>query len=251
MKLISLNTWGGRGGLDELLAFFDKNKAVDIFCLQEMWQGGDHMEGKRAGGSPLEFVEYNLLNKICAVLKDHVSYFRPHYEYWYGLALLAKKSLHATNEGELFVYQYKGYLPEGDKGNHARNIQYITVETANGLRTIVHIHGIWNGQGKTDSPDRIKQSENVLAFLATLTNPYVLCGDFNLLPDTESLKMFERAGLRNLISENGITSTRSSFYTKPDKFADYIFVSDGVKVNEFKVLPDEVSDHMALYLDFE
>ena len=56
--------------------------------------------------------------------------------------------------------------------------------------------------------------------------------------------------MRNLIAEFGITSTRSSLYTKPLRFADYMFVSNGIEVKDFKVLPDEVSDHLALYLEF-
>jgi len=79
----------------------------------------------------------------------------------------------------------------------------------------------------------------------------VLCGDFNLLPDTESLKRLEGIGLRNLIKEYGITSTRTSFYDKPAKFADYALVSEGIEVKDFKILPDEVSDHSPMYLEFE
>jgi hypothetical protein len=71
------------------------------------------------------------------------------------------------------------------------------------------------------------------------------------LPDTESLKKLENIGMRNLIKEFNITGTRSSHYAKPERFADYTLVSDGIKVNDFKVLPDEVSDHLAMYLDFE
>ena len=90
----------------------------------------------------------------------------------------------------------------------------------------------------------------MIDFLKTVDGEVILCGDFNLLPDTESIKKFSDFGLRNLIYENNITSTRTSFYTKQDKFADYVFVSEGISVEEFKVLPDEVSDHSALYLDF-
>jgi endonuclease/exonuclease/phosphatase family metal-dependent hydrolase len=66
-----------------------------------------------------------------------------------------------------------------------------------------------------------------------------------------SLKKIEDSGMRNLIKEYGITSTRSSFYKKPERFADYTFVSKETKVNNFKILPDEISDHLAMYLDFE
>lgn len=54
---------------------------------------------------------------------------------------------------------------------------------------------------------------------------------------------------RKLIKEYGITSTRTSLYTKPNKFADYVFVSRGIKIIDFKILPDEVSDHTPLFLE--
>ncbi|MEK7201275.1 MAG: endonuclease/exonuclease/phosphatase family protein, partial [Patescibacteria group bacterium] len=66
----------------------------------------------------------------------------------------------------------------------------------------------------------------------------------------ESVSRIEAAGLRNLIKEYHVTSPRTSHYTKPEKFADYAFVSAEVTVEDFKVLPDEVSDHAPLYLEF-
>ncbi len=70
------------------------------------------------------------------------------------------------------------------------------------------------------------------------------------MPDTQSIALFESHGLKNLIKEHTITSTRTSLYDKSEKYADYIFVTKGIQVNDFKVLPDEVSDHAPLYLDF-
>ena len=110
---------------------------------------------------------------------------------------------------------------------------------------------MWNGKGKTDSDARLMQSSNIINTLKDLEGEIVLCGDFNLRPDTESLAMIENFGLRNLIKENGVTSTRTALYKKEEEFADYTLVSKGVTVREFKVLPDEVSDHNAMYLDFE
>ena len=73
-------------------------------------------------------------------------------------------------------------------------------------------------------------------------------GDFNLLPETQSIKKLESIGLRNLIKEYGVTSTRTAHYTKLEKYADYMFVSRDIEVADFKVLPDAVSDHSPLYL---
>jgi endonuclease/exonuclease/phosphatase family metal-dependent hydrolase len=259
MKLITLNTWGARAGHQNFLNFIKKNNEIDVFCLQEVWdvkdENGKHvlslLSEAIVGGVVLRNMMEDLFQNISSILQSHYAFFRPHYGTHYGLAMFVKKSINLTEEGDIFVYKTRDFVPTGDVGNHARNIQYANIETGNGSLTIINFHGLWNGKGKTDTDDRLEQSKNILSFISKLNNPFILCGDFNLLPDTESLKMFERFGLRNLIKENNITSTRTSFYTKEHKYADYVFVSEGINVNEFKVLPDEVSDHCALYLDFE
>ena len=254
MKLISLNTWGGRAGKEKLLAFFEKNKDVDIFCLQEIWSAPyEHLEGRVAGGLDLNHSEIMVygMQEISAILDNHTAYFKPHHLDNYGLMILVKKDLDVIAEGDVFVYKEKGHIPEGDIGFHARNVQYITIQSPKGSRIILNFHGLWNGGGKGDSDDRLLQSDRIIEFMKTLSDPFLICGDFNLLPDTESLKKLEDFGLRNLIKEYGIVSTRTSFYKKENKFADYALINEGVEVKDFKVLPDEVSDHSPLYLDFE
>jgi endonuclease/exonuclease/phosphatase family metal-dependent hydrolase len=254
MKLITLNTWGGRAGKDKLLSFFDKYKnETDIFCLQEIWSAPySHLEGRSAGGVSIDHEQIMVygMQEISSLLPNYVKYFRPHHGDNYGLMILADSKHNLVEEGEVFVHKHKGYVPEGDVGNHARNIQYITVVLNNSPITIINFHGLWNGKGKTDTDERIKQSKNIIDFVKKLSGEYVLCGDFNLLPNTESIKIFESYGLRNLIKEFNITSTRTSFYCKPEKHADYIFVSKGINVKNFKVLPEEVSDHSPLLLEF-
>lgn len=255
MKLITLNTWGGRAGKENLLKFFDNQKnTTDIFCLQEIWSAPyEHLEGSAAGGKNINHAEILVYGKqeISKTTPNHNYFFHPHHLENYGLLTLITKDLPIKNHGEIFVYKHKNYKPAGDIGNHARNIQYFTFHKENKTITVINFHGLWNGQGKGDSADRLSQSKKILDFIKTLDGEIIFCGDFNLSPNTESLKMFESFGLKNLIKEYNIQSTRTSFYTKPEKFADYIFVSNGIKVNDLKVLPEEVSDHAALFLDFD
>jgi endonuclease/exonuclease/phosphatase family metal-dependent hydrolase len=141
-------------------------------------------------------------------------------------------------------------MKEKDALTVGKNVQWVTFKDKN--LTICNFHGIWNGQGKTDTEDRINQSKNIINALKSFDTEIVLCGDFNLLPETKSLQMIkEDLGFRDLIEEYNVTSTRTSHYTKEPKFADYVFVSKGITVKDFKVLPDEVSDHAPLYVEVE
>ena len=57
--------------------------------------------------------------------------------------------------------------------------------------------------------------------------------------------------MKNLIKEYKVTTTRSHFYTKEHKFADYILVSPEIEVKKFEVIQDVVSDHLPLMLEFD
>ncbi len=112
----------------------------------------------------------------------------------------------------------------------------------------MNVHGLWTGRGKTDTPERILQSQVIRTFMDTIDTPMIVCGDFNLRPDTESLGMIA-LGMTDLIKTSGAQSTRTSYYKKEEKFADYILVSPNIAVKQFAVWPDKVSDHSPLFLE--
>ncbi|MFO0743438.1 MAG: endonuclease/exonuclease/phosphatase family protein [Candidatus Paceibacterota bacterium] len=246
LKIISLNVWGGQ--VDGILDFFKNNSDVDIFCLQEVYDGGYEYEKDFFEDS--KYKNFNLLNDIKNQLPDFNFYFKPHLIDHYGLAIFVKKDIEILKEGEYFVHKEKGYVSEDHIGQHAKNIQYITFKSKENIFNICNFHGIWTGTGKGDTEDRIKQSENIVNFLKTLEGEIVLCGDFNLNPDTESVKIIEDFGLKNLIKENNISTTRTSLYPRRENspFADYTFVSNNVEVKSFEIMSDEVSDHAAMKL---
>lgn len=241
MKLISLNTWGGRQ-YKLLLDFFQRNQDIDIFCLQEIYNG---VKKERLDRDFLNDA-FNLYSDLKKVFPGHVGYFRPHIEDWYGLAIFVKKGIQVKREGDLMIYD----IEYGGGGNHPRNLQYIEFEKGGITYTVANVHGLWVGKiGKIDTPERLAQSEKIMSFMNSVQGNKILCGDFNLLPNTESVKIIEK-DLRNLIKEYNIQSTRTSFYNKPDKHADFIFVNSELKVKDFRILPDEVSDHAAMLIEF-
>ncbi|HEY4502437.1 MAG TPA: endonuclease/exonuclease/phosphatase family protein [Candidatus Paceibacterota bacterium] len=244
MKIITLNTWGGRVS-KELMDFLSKNQDVDVFCFQEIYHRATHVHVEQGGIDP----NLTLFDDMEKVLPNHVGYFRPNYIETYGLAMFIKKGLQVELEGEYYVHRHRGYIPEGEASNHARNIQVVVLKTNEGKLNIFNFHGLWNGDGKTDSEDRLNQSKKLAEYIMQFEGAKILCGDFNLEPQTESLKLIENLPMRNLVKEYKITSTRTSYYTKKVRFADYMLVNDDVKVIDFKVLPDEISDHSVLKLE--
>lgn len=241
MKLITLNTWGGRVRAP-FINFIKNNQDVDIFCFQELYNNATH-EFVRIYGDVVK----NLFTELQTLLPHHQSFFRPVIDDAYGIGIFIKNEIKILKEGETTIHHAPNYPGHG--GAHSRNMQWAKCTHKKNNFTIFNVHGLWNGQGKTDSPERIVQSEKIRTFMDTLDGPKILCGDFNLLPVTKSLAILS-TGMTDLIKTHNITSTRTNFYTKKEKFADYVFTSSDIQVKNFQVLPDEVSDHAPLLLEF-
>jgi endonuclease/exonuclease/phosphatase family metal-dependent hydrolase len=240
MKVISLNTFSGRI-YEPLMKFFAEHKDVDVFCLQEV-----HHESE---GKEKVFLDdaLNLFNDISKVLPNHTGIFQPNLEDFWGLAMFIKKDIKVLSAESIKTFHHDESKVMSDD-NYPRHLQHIILELDGEQVSIINLHGI-HGAGKADIPERLEQFNNTANVIKSIDHRCIVCGDFNLLPETESLKMIEQTGLKNLIKEYNITSTRTTMYTKPDKYADYVLVSPNIKVKDFKVLPDEVSDHAPLYLE--
>ena len=75
----------------------------------------------------------------------------------------------------------------------------------------------------------------------------VVCGDLNLLPDSETFAILGDLGLTDLV---GWADTRTARYTKPVRHASYLLISDPGAVRRFEIVTEpEVSDHRVLLLD--
>jgi len=240
MKLITFNTWGGRAG-KPFIEFIKKYRDVDILCFQEIYEKAKEIMEKDYPGDM-----FDQFSDLQGLLPEHNGFFRPALQGVYGLAIFIKKDIELLEEGEVFIHRSSSEVVTD--GHHSRNLQWIKFKLEGKLYTVINVHGLWNGKGKTDTPERIAQSNVIRDFMDKAEGEKILVGDFNLNPDTESIKILEE-GMRNLIKEYSIISTRTSLYEKPGKFADYIFTSPTIEVKDFKVMTEEVSDHAALYLE--
>lgn len=254
MKLVTLNAWGGRLA-GPLLEFIKGNAGdADIFCLQEVFSSPENF--------PIALnAKANLHQEITRILRDYRDYHSPKskgYDYGgylgkeldFGNAIFIKKEIPVISCDELFdVVSVAGY---DWRENAIAKAQFMKIGSLEDSFVVCNYHGVWiKNTFKKDVPQRIEQARHIKNMLDAFPGEKILCGDFNLVPDGESIKILE-SGMRNLITDHKITSTRSSIYKKNEtKYGDYVLVSPGLRVNEFKVLPDEISDHLALELDFE
>ncbi|MBA3733070.1 endonuclease/exonuclease/phosphatase family protein [Patescibacteria group bacterium] len=243
MKLITLNTWGARIK-DPFREFIKRNQNIDIFCMQELYEKAVDKLGKQYPDS-----HHDIFTEIKeSLLPEHNAFFRPCVEGVYGIGMFIHKKYDVLEEGEITIHPNRSEEGIID-GKHSRILQWLKFEIEDNVCTVVNVHGLWNGNGKTDTPDRINQSKRIKEFMDSITTPKILCGDFNLRPDTESLNIVSE-GLNDQVKINEVTSTRTSLYKKDEKFADYVFTSPDIIVNKFEVMIDEVSDHSPLLLDF-
>jgi endonuclease/exonuclease/phosphatase family metal-dependent hydrolase len=133
---------------------------------------------------------------------------------------------------------------------------YTQVGDGAGKMHICNLHGIAKPGDKLDTPQRLRQSKALIDFFDSLDGRKIIGGDFNLSPDTDSIRSFEEHGYINLIKEFGIRTTRNrlAWELYPDNkqyHSDYVLISPDVKVRAFEVPNNEVSDHLPLILDVE
>lgn len=258
MKIISLNIAFGEK-LQPLLEFIKTNSfETDIFCFQEVLFGKDRSFSKE------NHARLNIFSEIQGILPDFDSnvFLAPLKAIYIknellpkdvrpGMAIFYRKKLNIINLGG-----YKTYKGEVEGMSYGAmvtgNCQWIEIREDDRESFLInHIHGIYQiDTNKRDTEARKIQSQTIINFFNSQKGKKLLIGDFNLLPDTTSIEILE-SNMRNLIKEFKITNTRSRFYEKSIRYADYAFISRDVIVNEFKVLEDQVSDHLPLELEFE
>lgn len=286
MRILSLNAWGGRV-FAPLLPFLAATDA-DVLCLQEVVRtpgAGIRWLTYRGDGAELP-QRANLHDEVRAVTPDHDSGFFPSargllhaqdgvphaeagvphaeagvlhdadmaFSSEFGLATYTRRSFPVIGQALDFVHGR--FSPDG-WGAHPRprNAHGVRLfdDAAGEAICVVHLHGLRDPAGKGDTPHRRAQAHALVRLIRRIWNEgerLVVCGDFNLLPGSETFAILGALGLEDLVTTRGFTDTRTSFYGKENRFADYLLVTPNVEVRRFEVVASpEVSDHRPLLLD--
>jgi len=266
MRILSLNVWGGR--VHQPLIDYISRVDADIFCLQEvaLTPGWPHGWLTYRDGELRLPQRSNLFGELCAALPGHQARFYPaargplHDDaglaVWsqFGLATFVRHGCPIVAEAMRFVHG--AFSPDG-WGPHprARNAHCVRVfDGATGSHvTIAQMHGLRDPAGKGDTPERERQADRLVDLISSVwpgDERLVVCGDFNLLPGSATFARLGVLGLVDLVTTRGHADTRTSFYDKAGRFADYMLVNDRVEVAAFDVVAvPEVSDHRPLLLE--
>jgi len=170
----------------------------------------------------------------------------------FGLATFVDECIPVIGQAAAFVHSSFVEHHEwaiADRPRIAHAVRFVDRDAGH-IVTVAHLHGLRDPDGKADTPARRAQAERLASLVADIRmagDLAVVCGDFNVLPDSETFAVLGALGLVDLV---GTTDTRASRYPKPVRHANYLLVSDPEAVKQFEVLQaPEVSDHRPLVLD--
>ncbi len=243
MKIIQLNIWGGKLG-QQIIDFFNDEKP-DFVCMQEV----NDLKG-RAGYkffATLDEIKEGAGFKEAFMSANYSSgYMERQLEY--GNAILSNLPFKATKT--IFTSgEYKNNFDIVSDDGNIRNLQVTQTEVGGKTLNILNHHGYHLGLNKLGDYRTIRQINMIADTIENLEGPVILCGDLNLSPASDSVKILDKK-LTNLSVANDLKRTYNQF-SVVNEVCDYIFVNDQIKVVDFKMSDELLSDHKALILNFD
>ncbi len=245
MKILQTNIWQGR--LVKNYIDLVKETNPDIISLQEV-----------CSCKETEFQTLNLSSyeDIKAELSDYSEVLAPTYsfktmdaEIMFENVILSKFPVLDSKVVFTNLEFQKDFNTKYDDYN-IRNFVHATIDiNGSNLNVITH-HGYHLEGTKEGNRETLRQMILIRDYIKQLSGPVILTGDFNLSPKCESLEVLNKE-LNNLCLLNNVQTTRNEFARSAIQVCDYIFVNDLVKTKEFRIEEKRVSDHRALFLEFE
>lgn len=265
MRLICLNVALFETNNEKLYKFLLKTKP-DIICLQEV---ADKVDPEV---NPL-YISKVFIDKATSNLP--YSFFSPNWE----IRDFHRKNFHKK---ESFDFEFGGFLKAGNyiktrfkilkKTNvfikyktikftdwstwpqkQPKAVQVVDLELPDSKKLrILNYHGIWTKE-KTGTRETLEACKKINKLATEVSYPTIITGDFNLFPDTKSMKVFQDHFI-SLVDKYSIQTTRpqsNELNHLQRNVVDFILVTPDIKIGSFKVLDSDVSDHLPLVLDFK
>lgn len=245
MKLLQLNMWGGR--LTAEIVKLIAAEQPDIITAQELFTPNepvlfpdrmfDCMESiERDGAYPFKYVSPTW---SVMVGYQHVGF---------GNAIFSKFPL--SNQQTVFVngefvenMQWETRLP------NIRNVQTVTVDVNGTALSLVNHQGYWE-KTPVGSEVSAQKMQHVKDIAAQLPQPLIVAGDMNVTAASPAMRVWDEF-LEDLTDTHNVDDTLSQLGKVSGVPCDHILVSPQIKVANFRVCDELVSDHKALILEFD
>jgi endonuclease/exonuclease/phosphatase family metal-dependent hydrolase len=245
MRLLQLNLWEGR--LIRQIPAFVKRLNPDIICMQEVFSSESKL------GTPTDM--FSSLQKIRTAGDYPYSFFSPLLSSVYagenvdyGNAILSKFPL--SNEETLFTegsYNRREISMNVTPGSN--NLQVAEVSSPQSSFYLANHQGYWEINRLGDEVS-VQKMTLVSDRLRKCPTPLILAGDLNVTAESPAMRVFD-GFLEDLTATHGITTTLSDLGKVNDAACDHILISPGIRVQNYYVADDLISDHKAVVLDFE
>lgn len=234
--------WQGR--LERVLLKHLENSGIDFACMQEAVD----YDGQSLG----LITSYQKVGKS---LDLHEQFFSKLISSKLGVKELAfgnviYSSVPFSQTSTVFTRgEYKNNFNFDEDDYNIRAFQHVQIEINGKKLNLLNHHGHHIDSHKLGDDETKRQVTQIIEYIKNLEGSVILCGDFNLSPESESIKLIDE-NLMNLSVQHKLKTTRSKL-TYKNEVCDYIFVSQDIKVNSFVMDDTIISDHNALILDFD
>lgn len=246
IKLVTLNVWNGGKLFDKLLLFL-KQQDADILVLQEVYNGKDSALQQRFRSFDIFRRELGFQHAIFAPIAEDIS---SGVNQDVGNATYTKFpiKLHNTSWFDL-PYGPFNLANSTDFTKYPSGLLHTAIQIDNTTIDVFNVHGIWGFDGK-DNKRRLKMGKTIIEKIKDKKN-VVLAGDFNVTPNTETIKNIEKY-LDNVFKDEFVSTFNMRYKDNPGyatEVVDMIFVSPLIEVVKQYCPDDDVSDHKPLVVE--
>lgn len=252
LSILQLNI-NGLSYKDNLFDFLS-SRPYDILQFQEV-AGEDTRVGSMYSKEDNFLILQSFFQDTYAGFLSKTDEITPHG--YFGNATFIKSSLSVVEQKVVWLHKRNEPFPSTSKDveDLSRNILCLKIATPSPL-WLLNTHLTW-GPSEKDTSTKLNQSLPLVEFVASLQDPFILTGDFNVDSTSLIVRGLEHYG-RNLSREYHLTNTlnpdthRVHHLFPPGLAVDYIFTNFSTKVTRFKPIEDiDLSDHLGLEAEIE
>lgn len=250
-KFICLNLWFGGKLFDSVIEFLNKEKP-DVLALQEVYNG-------KEPGYPKN---YRTMEEFSKVFNYEYFDFAPAFiDHRDGLVIEQGNAVFSrfpilNSEAVFYDIPFDGEFSEEkvnkDFSKTPRNLQHVELDADGKSMNIFNTQGVWGFDGE-DNPRRLAMSKIIKEKYSGKEN-VILCGDFNTLDQTKSMRAFE-TDLKNVFKEELKRTFNMRHKPENSGFAtsvvDMVYASPNIEVVSHHTVDDDVSDHVPLICEFK